>query len=90
VSERQLRQRLRELKKEHRILMDELLEITDSPKGIEHFEDHYLRKRASVETIRRRLDGMRQFPRAVKNHIIEHCEVKREIRRINRKLWRIG
>jgi len=86
MSERQLRRRLRELKYEHRMLMDELYELTDSPDGIEHFEDFYLGERASILTVRRHLRRMRQFPRAVKKHIIEDYQVKQEIRDVNKRL----
>jgi hypothetical protein len=82
----QLRRRLRDLKIEHGILRAEEYDLTDSPDGIQHFENYYLHKGEGMETITKRLKGMEQFPRELKMHILEHYEVKLKIKRLNRRL----
>ena len=89
MSERQLRRRRKKLRYEEEVLMAQLFTDSESPKGIEHFEDVYLGHGASLEEVKRHLRGMWQFTRAEKSHIIKHYAVKLEIKRTNKKLWRL-
>lgn len=86
MSQRQLRRELREQLEEHKILRAEEYEISDSPDGIQHFENYYLEQGTSLKEVNNKLGGMRQFPRHIKMHIREHFEVKREIKRLNKRL----
>ena len=83
-----VRRRLRELRNRHREFVAEEYQLTDSPDALQHFEDYYLQRNTPLWKVRSKLRGLRQFPRAWKEHILEHYKVKRQIRRLRRRTMR--
>lgn len=81
MTERQLRREIEDLNNEHKILCHEEKRICQSPPGIAHFEDYYVKKNLSYGDFENIVDNMEQFPIRQQMHMKEHFDVKRTLKR---------